>query len=86
VAVAALVGRLPGLARVDAKGGTAAARLIGPPRHVRVPGERVHVRLRARAVVLPALAAVARAHQATELDPDQEQVGIMGAGRDPAHV
>ena len=46
----------------------------------------MHVRLRAGAMILPALAAVARAHQAAELDPDQEQVGVVRAGGDPAHV
>jgi hypothetical protein len=52
----------------------------------RVPGERVDVGLRAGSVVLPALAAIARAHQAAQLDPDQEQVGVVRARRDPAYV
>jgi hypothetical protein len=84
VAVAAVVRRLPGLAAVGAESRAAAASLVGTPGHARVPGERVYVGLGAGTVVLPALATVARAHQAAELDPDQEQVGIVRAGRDPA--
>jgi hypothetical protein len=45
-----------------------------------MPGERVHIRLRAGTVVLPALTAIGRAHQAAELDPDHEQVRVVGLG------
>jgi NAD(P)H-dependent FMN reductase len=38
------------------------------------------------AVWSQALPAVGRAHQPAELDPDQEQVGVERARRDPAHV
>src|SRR5919109_1809149 len=62
VAVAALVGRLPGLARVGAKGRASSAGFVGAARNAWVPGERVHVGLRAGTVVLPALTTVARAH------------------------
>ena len=45
-----------------------------------MPRERVHVRLRARPVVLPRLAAVGRAHQPAQLDPDEEQVRVVRIG------
>jgi hypothetical protein len=86
VPVPALVGRLPGLAGVGAEGRPATPSLVGALGHLRVPGERMHIPLGSRAVVLPALAAVARTHQAAELDSNQEQVRIVRAGRDPAHV
>ena len=70
MAVASLVGRLPALACVRAEGGTATARLVGTTRNPRVPGELVHVRLRAGPVVLPCLATVGGAHEPAELDPD----------------
>ena len=59
VSVAALVGRLPGCARVCRVRGSAAARLVRAPLGARVPGQRVHVALGARPVILPAGAAVA---------------------------
>src|SRR5262249_60762491 len=37
-------------------------------------------------VILPALPAVARPHQAAQLDPDEEQVGVVRARRDPADM
>ena len=86
MAVEAVISGLPGLAGVGAEGGAAAARFVRAPRCVRVPGERVHVRLRTGTVILPAPPAVGRAHQAAELDPDQQQVGVVRAGCDPAHV
>ena len=86
VAVAALVGRVPGLAGVGAEGGTAAAGFVRSSSSARMPGERVHVRLRAGSVILPALPAVAGAHQAAQLYPNQEQVGVVRAWGDPAHV
>src|SRR5262249_22603707 len=86
VAVAAVVRAQPGLAGVAARRRAAAAGLVGPTRHARVPSERVHVGLRSRTMVLPGRAAVARAHQAAELDADEEQVAVVGARRDPAHV
>ncbi len=86
VAVAALVSGLPALATVLAEGGAATCGLVGPPGRARMPGQRVHVPLGAGPVILPALAAVGGAHQAAELDPDQQEVGLVGAGRDPAHV
>src|SRR5262245_3663060 len=51
-----------------------------------MPRERVHVALRSGTVVVPRLAAVRRAHEPTELDPDQQEVGVVRARRDPAHV
>src|ERR1700730_14750749 len=72
VAVTPLIGRLPGLASVRTEGAAAAARLVGAPWYAWVPDERVHVRLRAGSVVLPALAAVARAHEPTQLNPYQQ--------------
>src|SRR5690242_16806385 len=62
VAVAAVVRPLPRLPRVLAERRAAASCLVRPARGARVPGERVHVGLRAWAVVLPGLAAVGRAH------------------------
>jgi hypothetical protein len=86
VAVSTLVGRLPALTCVRAEGGTAAAGLVPASLDARVPGERVDVTLRAGAVILPALAAVARTHQPAQLDPDEEQVGVVRARGDPPHV
>src|SRR5206468_7678605 len=63
VAVAALIGRLPGLACVNAEGGATATGLVSAARCLRVPGQRVHVRLRTGAMVLPACATVAGPHQ-----------------------
>src|SRR3954470_23548388 len=37
-------------------------------------------------MVDPGLATVGRAHEAAELDAHEEQVGVVGARRDPAHV
>src|SRR5207247_1915417 len=71
VAVHAIVGGLPGVAGVAAEGGTASARLVGAALGARMPGNRVHVALSARPVVLPGAAAVPRAHQATKLDACQ---------------
>ena len=86
VAVAAVVGGLPGLARVFAERRAAAAGLVCPPGNTRVPRERVHVGLRARTVVGPRGPAVGRAHQTAQLDSDEDQVAVMRARRDPAHV
>src|SRR5262249_3975199 len=86
VAVAAVVGRGPGLAGVLAPGGTAAARPGGAPFGVRMPGKRVDVALGSWAMVLPALAAVGRAHEPAQLDADEEEVAVVRAGRDPADV
>src|SRR5262245_21496186 len=86
VAVAAFVGRPPGLSGVDAVRRTAAACLVRASRNPWVPGERVHVRLCAGPVILPARDAVARAHQSTEFDPDKEELAVVRARRDPAHV
>ena len=86
VAVAAVVRALPRLPRVHAERGAAAARLVRAARLARVPGERVHVRLRVGAVVLPGVAAVGRAHEPAELDADEEQLRVVRAGRDPADV
>jgi hypothetical protein len=72
MAVAPLVGRLPALASIGAEGCAATAGFVRTTRRARMPGERVHVPLGAGAVVLPALPAVAGAHQAAQLDPDQE--------------
>ena len=46
----------------------------------------MHVSLRAGLVVLPARAAVGGAHEAAELDPGEDQVGVVRVRRDPAHV
>src|SRR6266481_2268239 len=86
VAVAAVVGALPALACIRAEGGAATARLVRPTGHLWMPGERVHVPLGAGTVVLPAPPAVARAHQAAELDPNEEQVSVVWARGDPAHM
>src|SRR5262245_21841524 len=86
VAVPALVGRAPGCAAVTAPRGPAAACLVRPTGCARMPGERVDVALGARAMVFPRLAAVGRAHQAAELDPDEDESGLVRARRDPADV
>ena len=84
--VAAVVGGAPGLAAVLAPGRAAAARLVGAPLGARMPRDRVDVGLRAGPVVLPRLAAVGRAHEPAELDADEDEVGVVRARRDPAHV
>ncbi|MGH3079577.1 MAG: hypothetical protein ACRDNH_00380 [Gaiellaceae bacterium] len=86
VAVAAVVGGLPGLARVFAERGAAAAGFVRPTRNARVPRQGMHVRLRAGSVVGSGGAAVGRAHQAAELDSDEDQVAVVRARCDPAHV
>ena len=86
VAVASGVRGRPAVAAVDAEGRAAAAGFVRAPGLALVPDDRVHVALRARPVVGPRLAAVGRAHQAAELDPDEQQRGVVRAGRDPAHV
>src|SRR5213595_2115304 len=37
-------------------------------------------------MILPRSAAIDGAHEPAELDPDQEHVGVVRVGRDPAHV
>src|SRR5205809_747076 len=86
VPVPPLVGAVPGVATVLAPGGAAASGLVGAPRLAWMPRERVDVALRTWPMVVPGLPAVGRAHEPTELDPDEEQVGVVRAGRDPAHV
>src|SRR5215211_2344503 len=51
-----------------------------------MPGERVDVRLRTWTMVLPCRTAVARAHQPSELDADQQQIGFVRARRNPPHM
>ena len=86
VAVATGVRGLPRFAAVVAPGGTATSRLVRAPLGDGVPGERMDVALGAGAMVLPRGAAVGGAHQPAQLDPNEEEVGVVRAGRDPAHV
>ena len=86
VPVAAVVGSVPGIARVAAPRRASAARFVRPRGVPRMPRERVHVGLRAGTMVGPRLAAVRRAHEAAELDADEDQVCLVRAGRDPANV
>ena len=44
----------------------------GPAQDGRVPGEGMHVPLRAGAMILPGLAAVGAAHQAAQLDAGEQ--------------
>src|SRR5262249_62288916 len=81
-----LIGRMPGRARVFAPSCAATRCLIRPARDTRVPGERMDVALRARAMVLPGRAAVDRAHQSAELDPSQDDARVVRARGDPADV
>ena len=86
VAVTTFVGRQPGEPAVAAPGGPAAARLIRAARLGPVPGQGMDVPLCARPVVAPGLASVVAAHQAAQLDPDQESSGVVGTGGDRPHV
>src|SRR4029077_5378594 len=52
----------------------------------RMPCQRVDVALRSGTVVVPRLAAVGRAHEPAELDPDEQKVSVVRARCDPAHV
>ena len=71
---------------VDAERSTAAARLIGTTGNAGMPGEGVDVGLRAGTMILPGRPAVVGAHEPTELDPDQQEISVVRARRDPAHV
>ena len=86
VPIAAVVSRSPGVAGVVAPGGSSTARLVCASVRLGVPRERVDVALRARPVVDPGLTAVRRAHEAAELDADEQQVALVRTGRDPADM
>src|SRR5687768_2443298 len=51
-----------------------------------MPGERVHVALRAGTVVLPGVTAIGRTHESAELDAGQDEIRVVRAGCDPADV
>src|SRR5688572_9171681 len=51
-----------------------------------MPGERVHVALRAGTVVLPGVTAIGRTHQSAELDAGQDEIRVVRARCDPADV
>jgi transcription-repair coupling factor (superfamily II helicase) len=86
IAIASLVGGLPRVAAVIAEGGAAPAGFVRAAGDAGMPGERVNVALGAWSVILPACTSVGGAHQPAELDPDEQQVGVVGARRDPSHV
>src|SRR5918996_91528 len=86
MAVAARVGGLPALAVVSAPGRAAAGRLVRAAGLCGVPGERVHVALSTRTMVLPRLAAVERAHEAAELDAGEDELRVVRARRDPTDM
>jgi hypothetical protein len=76
----------PRFTAVVAPRGTAAAGLVRPAFDAGMPRERVDVALRARTMILPGGAPVDRAHQPTELDPDEQEVGVVRIGSNPADV
>src|SRR5262245_46927362 len=86
VAVAAIVGFVPGLAVVATPGRPAAGGLVRAARLGRMPRERVHVALGTGTVVLPGRAAVGRAHEPAELDSGEDSYSLVRARRDPADV
>src|SRR5205807_9242527 len=51
-----------------------------------MPGQGVHVELRARALVGPGLAAVGTAHDAAQLDAGKQNAGVVRAKGQPADV
>ena len=86
MAVAPFVRGVEGFASIVAPCRAAPTSLVCAAGNARMPGQRVDVSLRTRAVVGPGFTAVARAHQPAQLDPHEQQVGVVRARRDPAHV
>src|SRR5215208_2300073 len=77
---------VPAATAVSAPGGAVAASLVGTPWSARMPRQAMHVTGRLRAMVAEGGAAVISAHQPTELDAHQHDVGLVRTRRDPAHV
>ena len=84
--VAPGVGRLEAHAAVVAPGRAVSRRLVDDAAGAGMPGEVVHVELRAGAVVGERRAAVVGAHHAAELDAHQQPLRAVRIGRDPADV
>src|SRR5829696_4290190 len=77
---------VPAAAAVAAPGGAVAAGLVGTPPCARMPRQAMDVAGRLGPMIAERGAAVFGAHQPAQLDADQNQLGIVRAWCDPAHV
>ena len=86
VAISAFVGRGPGLAAVMAPRGASATGFIRAVSNGGMPGEGMDVGLCAGPMIQLGLTAIRAVHQSAELDSNQQDLGIVGTGRNPSDV